>query len=153
MQRMTDQIVDQERMAAHPERFARKPSHFVRLQVMNEKAATDDVKAGIGEGKRQSIRRQRAMIPLQVGINTIQIGDVERDSVASKSHRSASRDFTETCGDFQERQTLETGDGNASFEEFAGGADSAEPPIDAAEVAQRGLRFAWRAILGIKNLL
>jgi|SRR5215831_4698795 len=93
------------------------------------------------------------MVALQVRRNAVQIGDIERNSAASKSYGGASGYLTESCGHFQQRQALEARDGNDSFEESARGSDSAEPSVDAGEIAQRGLRFVGRTILGIKDLL
>src|SRR5215472_3697613 len=93
------------------------------------------------------------MAALKVRRNTIQIGDIERDAVAGKSHGRPLGDFTASGGDFQQRQAPETRDGNNPLQQFARGCNPSEPAVDAGEIAQGGLRFGGRTVLGIKNLL
>jgi len=55
VQRVTLQVMNEERMSRNAEPFANKSDNLIRLKVMEKKRAAHRVKAIITEGKRQSV--------------------------------------------------------------------------------------------------
>src|SRR5579864_4810854 len=96
MQRVADQIVDEHSATAYAERLRSECCQFRWLEVMREQAAVDQVEAAIAEGKSHRVGNQPAMPTLQVGRDSVEIGDVERDSFTGQLPACLSRHFAET---------------------------------------------------------
>jgi len=61
MQRMADEIVDQDRVTAHAQCLFREACQLVRLQVMCEQTATHQIEAAICKGKHPCIGHNCAL--------------------------------------------------------------------------------------------
>ena len=71
MQEVTNQVVDQHRLPANPQRLAKKYNALGRAEVVNEQIATDQIEARVGEGQRESISDQRRAAMAKVRLGTI----------------------------------------------------------------------------------
>src|ERR1700704_3448642 len=103
---------------------------------MSEKTATDQVETGVLKRKRERVGNYRAVSTQKVGAHTVEVGHIERDSLPGKLPAGNLRHFTESCGDFQDREGLVSRRRCDALDQLAGGGDSAEPAIDAAQIAQ-----------------
>src|SRR5579862_476761 len=149
---MANQVVDQDRVTTDAQRLARKVRKFGGLQMMREKAATDQIETVVVEGKRARIGHYGAVAADQVRLKTIKVGDVQRDSFVLELAASRLRHVAKAGSDFEHGKTLCSSCVGDALDQLARGGDSAEPAVDAANVAQGSLNLDERAGVRIENL-
>src|SRR5579872_2349953 len=98
---MADQVVDEDRASADSQCFGGELLQLAWVQMVRKQSTAHEFETRIAEGKSKSVCDQRAMLRSQVRGNTIQICDIERNSVASELLRCGSRHLTESRRYFQ----------------------------------------------------
>ncbi len=135
MQGMANEIVDQDRAAAYAQRLAGKVRQFGGLQVMSEQAATDEIKTIVMEGKCECVGYYGTISAQQVSAYAIEVGDIQRNSQALQLVASGLRHFSKSSGRLQHGEVLGAGCGRNAFNQLSSGCNSAEPAVDAAQIA------------------
>ena len=97
---MADEIIDQDRAAAHAQGLDGEARQVGGLQVMREQAAADQIEARVREGKRERVGDHRTISAQQVRRCAIEEGYIERDSFAHELLGCNFRDLAESGGDF-----------------------------------------------------
>ena len=120
---------------------------------MCEEAAAYQVEAVIPEGKSKRIGDNRAVSALQVRGQAVEIRDIERDSSASQLLSGSFWDFAESGCHFQQGEMFLRRGGGHLLDQLSCGSYSAKPPVNAAEIAQRGFHLGGRASVGVKDFL
>src|SRR5580698_1658483 len=82
MQRMADQIIDQDGAAAYAQRLGGKACQLGGLEMMREQAAADEIETRVCEGKRERVGDHGTVSRQQMRKHAIEMGYVERDSLA-----------------------------------------------------------------------
>ena len=131
MQGMANQIVDQDRAAAHAQRLVGKAHQFGGLQVMCEQAAADQIETRVREGKCESVGDHGAVSGQQVRGHAIEESYVDRDSLARQLLARNFRHLAESSGHFQHREMLASRRRGDAFDHIPCRRDSAEPAVDA----------------------
>src|ERR1700722_12773655 len=118
---------------------------------MREEAAANQIERVVGEGKRQRIRRYRAVVWQQVRARPIKMGDIEFDSSARKLLARHSRDFTK-YGSYLEHGESEPSSGRCdALYHSARCSHASEPAVDTRHVLQRGCDLVGRAVVGVED--
>jgi hypothetical protein len=77
MERVSNQIVDQDGAACHATGLLAEARELRRFQMMSEQAATHQIETVVTKRKGERVSNQRTMATLQVGGNAVEIRDIE----------------------------------------------------------------------------
>lgn len=84
VQRMPDEVVDDESVSAHSQCLTGKLAQLVRLKVVREQTATHHVEAAIAKRKGECVSDKSTVLRTQVRRHAIKVCDIESDTAASK---------------------------------------------------------------------
>jgi len=147
---MADQIIDEESVARHAESFACELSEFVRLEVVGEERAGDEIKRTIGEWKMKSVaddgvRERGKMRGVRIEERYLRSG---RNAI-----NGSADDVARTGSDVKDGTSRQTGLEQRPAQDGFRGGDSAEPAVDAPQVLKRVGNLPRSAGVGVEKLV
>src|SRR5579863_9457786 len=119
--------------------------------MVSEQIATDQVERVINKRKCESIGDDRTVAFRQVGPCPVQRSDVEGDAALHQPLTDDLRDLAGSGGNFQQRKMPQPGCLSHLLNQRLCGGDAAEPAVDAAKIAQRGLSILRRTCVRVEE--
>lgn len=106
--------------------------------MVREQAAADQVEAAICEGKCERIGHDCvvSVAAMKVRAQAIEVKNFDCDPLVLQLRTCGFRDFPKSGGYFEDGEMFFPGNGSGALDQLAGGGDSSEPAVDAAQVSQ-----------------
>lgn len=152
MERVADEIVYEYGAASHATGLLAEASELRRFQMMREQAAADNIETVVTKGKGERVGDQGTMATLQVGGNSVEIRNIELDPFSQQLLACFSGYFAISGSDFEQGEVFLARGLCDAFNQAAGGGDSAEPAVNAAEILEGSVDFLARAAIGVEDL-